>query len=73
MWGSCDQHRAVFGLSQFTNQDGGLANRTKLTKSAKTMNPKLTRQGGFLNSTFYKDMATKMVKRLIHCETPDLL
>ena len=59
MWRSCDQHRATFGLSQFTNQDGGLANRTKLTNTAKIMNPKLSRQGGFLDFTFSKEMATK--------------
>ena len=46
-------------LANFTNQDGGLANRTKLTNTAKTMNPKLTRQGGFSELYFFKDMATK--------------
>ena len=41
------------GLSQFTNQDGGLANRTKLTNTTNTMNPKLTRQGGFSGLYFF--------------------
>ena len=59
MWRSCDHHRAVFGLSQFTDQNGGLANRTKLTNTAKTMDPKLTRQGGFSELYFSRDMATK--------------
>ena len=48
-----------FGLSQFTDQNGGLANRTKLTNTAKNIDPKLTRQGGFLNFTFSRDMAMK--------------
>ena len=40
-------------LANLQNQDGGLANRTKLTNTAKTMNPKLTRQGGFSELYFF--------------------
>ena len=62
MWGSCDQHRADFlDLANFTNQNGGLANRTKLTNTAKTMNPKLTRQGGFSELYFLRIWPQKMV------------
>ena len=73
MWRSCDQHRAVFGLSQITDQNGGLANKTKLTNTAKKKDPKLTRQGGVSELYFFKEMATKTSKKLIHWKTPDLL
>ena len=64
MWWSPDQHRAdFFGLSQFTKQDGGLANRTKLTNTAKIINPRLTRQGGFSGLYFSLEIwPQKMVK-----------
>ena len=60
-------------LANFTNQDGGLANRTKLTNTAKNHESKTNQTRGVFWILLFKDMATKMVKKLINCETPDLL
>ena len=73
MWGHVTNTGIFLDLANFTNQDGGLANRTKLTNTAKTINPKLTRQGGFSELYFLRIWPQKWFKKLIHCETPDLL
>ena len=64
----CGGHVTSTGLffyfAKIRNQNGGLANRTKLTNMAKNTDQKLTRQGGFSELyLFLRDMATKNGKK----------
>ena len=73
MWWSPDQHKADFlDLANLQTKMVDLP-IDQIYQHSKNHESKTDQIRGFLTLLFSRDMTTKMVKKLIHCETPDLL
>ena len=75
MWWSADQHKADFlDLANLQTKMVDLPIEPNLPTQQKTWIQNWPDKGGFLDSTFLRIWPQKMIeKKLIHCETPDLL